>query len=95
VGRAGQTRSVFIFQAEDWEPARLRAIELGRSMEDSYLNESGERVSWRLVCVETLDLLGDDLLDGREVYSESVPLAGTMTTSPTRPEDSQPQQSGV
>jgi Domain of unknown function (DUF4288) len=87
-------RSVFVFRARDWESARERALELGRGAEESYLNGDGQRVERRLLGVETLDLLGDELVDGREVYVEVVPV-GESTGAAGRPEESRPSQSGV
>lgn len=95
LGPTDYVRSVFVFRAPDWETARMRAIELGRESENSYTNAEGEMVGWRLVRVETLDLLGDELIDGREVYSEPVPIEVEPVDPPLDPEDSRPAQSGV
>jgi hypothetical protein len=95
LGPTTYTRSVFVFRAGDWESARLRAIELGRAAEDTYDNPNGQRVEQRLVCVETLDLLDDELVDGREVYSEPLPVGEEPVDAVLHPEDSQPTQSGV
>jgi hypothetical protein len=88
-------RSVFVFQAPDWEPARLRAIELGRAREESYLNVDGKEVELSLVEVETLDCLGDEPVDSREVYFESVPTGETKIEGVFHPEDSKPGSTGV
>jgi hypothetical protein len=87
-------RSVFLLQAPDWDSARDRAIELGKGAEETHLNADRQQVTIRLAAVETLDLLGEEILDGREVYSEPTPL-GEDQVEMLRPEDSQPTQSGV
>jgi hypothetical protein len=94
-GPTDYVRSVFVFRAPDWESARARAIELGRQSEKAYANVEGERVDWRLMSVETLDLLGDEIIDGREVYSEPVPVGDESLDLVLHPEDSRPTQSGV
>jgi uncharacterized protein DUF4288 len=97
VGPTTYTRSVLVFKAADWEPARLRALELGRAHEATYENADGQRVARRLVEVETLDMLGDEIDDGREVYSEGVDVSDAAGRFQTidRPENSRPTQSGV
>jgi hypothetical protein len=95
VGPTTFTRSVLVFRAPDWESARMRAIELGRAAEDSYVNADEQRVTRRLISVETLDLLGDDITDGREVYSEPIPVGAELVPAVFDPEDSPPTQSGV
>jgi hypothetical protein len=97
VGPTTYTRSVFVFKAGDWDEARRQAIELGRRAEASYDNADGQHVSRQLLYVETLDMLGDEIQDGREVYSEPVEVTGDLETAlPTiRPEQSRPTQSGV
>jgi hypothetical protein len=94
-GPTTYTRSVLVFRAADWESARARAIELGRAAEDSYANAAGQRVERRLMRVETLDLLGDELVDGREVYSEFAPVGDEPFEGVLNPEDFRPTQSGV
>ena len=67
-------------------------------MERSYIGGAGEAVRWKLEMLETLDMLGDAITDGREIYCEPVDLDGTdaipfdMTF---HPENSEPDQSGV
>jgi hypothetical protein len=89
---AHDSRSVFVFQAGDWESARQRALELGRQAEEGYRNGAGEPVEKRLVRVETLDLLGDELVDGREVWWETLPVEKESFRTP---EDAEPSQTGV
>jgi hypothetical protein len=95
MGPVDDTRSVFIFRASDWELARERAIGLGRAAEESYVDGDGRRVERRLVRVETLDLLGDGLVDGREVYFERAPADDDASLANVDPEKSLPRQSGV
>jgi hypothetical protein len=68
-------RSLFVFQADESAAAHRRAVELGRELEATYNNQHDDTVRWQLVRVETLDVLGD-VLDGREVFSESAPYDG-------------------
>ncbi len=53
---------------------------------------------WRLEAVETIDLLGAEIVDGREVYAEPVDLdfgEAVAFDAEFRPEESEPGQSGV
>ena len=97
IGPTTYTRTVLVFRADSWEAAWLRAIELGRRAEAVYRNPEGREVSRRLLRVETLDMLGDQIDDGREVYSEPAEagIDATTTLTTVRPEDSRPTQSGV
>jgi hypothetical protein len=94
VDGVSDTRSVFVFRAQDWKSARARALELGRAAEEAYFNGDGQRVERRLLQVQTLDLLGDEIVDGREVYFEVV-FAEEQSDVADRPEESTPSQSGV
>lgn len=94
-GATTYTRSVFLFRAGDWDFARTRAMELGRTAEDAYKNADGQRVERRLMRVETLDLLDEELVDGREVYSEFVAVGDEPVDAVMSPEDWPPSQSGV
>jgi Domain of unknown function (DUF4288) len=89
------SRTVIVFEADDeWESARQRALALGRTKEQTYKNGDGATVVHRLVAVETLDVLGERLADGREVYFES--REATAGSLPSRsPEEIPPKQSGV
>src|SRR4051794_3040876 len=69
-------RSLFVFQADGFDAAHRRAVELGRAQESTYANTFGDVVRWQLVRVETLDVLGDVVDDGREVFSERVSYDG-------------------
>lgn len=91
-------RSVIVFRSKDWPEAKMRARALGQGMEDTYTNGAGEEVRWRLESVETLDLLGRVIADGREVYSEPTPLpTGEVFEFDTEfdPSGTEPTQSGV
>jgi hypothetical protein len=97
-GATRRSRSVVVFRAPDWPEARQRALEHGRIMERSFVGGTGQQVRWRLETVETLDLLGDAISDGREVYSEPVDLPeGEVIPfeAEFRPESPQPGQTGV
>jgi 3-methyladenine DNA glycosylase Mpg len=89
------TRSVFLVRGSDWEAAHHRAIDIARSMEDRYANEDGRLVSYVAAQVETLDLLGETIIDGREVYSESRRVESEDPVLAATLEISRPGQSGV
>lgn len=97
-GATHLSRSVIVFRAPDWPEAKARALDLGRGMESTYLGGTGKAVRWRLESIETLDLIGDTITDGREIYSEPMP---PPTDDPIpfdhlfAPETSEPGQSGV
>jgi hypothetical protein len=91
-----RSRSLVLLRAEDWEPARAKALELGRGQERQYVNALGEPVRWRLEALETLDWLGVDLPDGREVYAEPLdPPGGPEPPSEPDPTATRPEQTGV
>lgn len=97
-GAVRLARSVVVFRADDWQVAKQRAVEVGRSLERTYVGGAGKEVRWRLQEIETLDELGDSLEDGREVYSEPVELNGAAPPAfdaVFEPVQSQPGQSGV
>jgi len=73
----GATRymdSVYVFLERDFKRAKQRAIRLGKSQEEEYMNKYGERVRWRLKEVISLDIILSESLDGAEVYSEPIDL---------------------
>jgi hypothetical protein len=76
-----------------------RAVEIGRSREDNYLNAEGKRVAVKLGEIETLDMLASEDLDGLETYSEPVPAGPEdrklTVNSKFHPEVSKPTQTGV
>ena len=97
-GIVSEVRSVFVLRAEYFEDALPRAVEHGRGLERSFSNGDGERVRMKLIEIETLDLLGDMITDGREIYSESLDPAGDLPagSEPSYdPVNSKPTQSGV
>lgn len=61
--------SVVLVRADDFEAAFRAACEVGRGMEETYLNRDEERVRWAFERVATLDLLPERLMSGTEVYS--------------------------
>lgn len=98
VGITRMSRSVYVLRAHDFEDAFRRALDRSRREEESYENADGERVSWHLVDIETLDVLGESIEDGREVYSEPLPAppsAGDGAALDFRPEASEWGHSGV
>ncbi|WP_437290962.1 DUF4288 domain-containing protein [Sorangium sp. So ce406] len=87
--------SVHLFKASDFSDAMKRALDLGKAHEQEYLNADGKRVRWLLASVISLDLIGDDVMDGVEVYSEPVEVpAGEVVDFDHRfsPEKSEPTQ---
>jgi hypothetical protein len=91
-----RSRSLVLLRAADWEPARAKALELGRGQERQYVNGAGDPVRWRLEAVETLDMLGANLPDGREVYSEPLdPPDGAEPPPELDPAATSPEQTGV
>lgn len=64
-------------------------------MESHYIGGAGEDVQWSLEEVETLDMLGDVITDGREVYAESIDATVNYVRTTDGPDTSRPMQSGV
>jgi hypothetical protein len=64
---------VSLLSADGWEEARQKAILLGRSREETYLNSDGQRVRWAFDRLITLDCIGD-IHDGVEIYSQSAEI---------------------
>ena len=64
--------SVILMRATSFRDAFRRALEVGRQQEEEFVNEDGDRVRWRLKEIISLDIIGNEDLDGREVYSEPV-----------------------
>lgn len=91
--------SVVVFQAPEgqWDTAKAKAISVGRLQQQAYVNDDGEAVEWRLTAVGTLDYLGTELTDGREIYSEPRDAADAdiQSESAPRPEGSEPGSCGV
>jgi hypothetical protein len=95
---ASLSRSLIVFQENDWSEAKTRAIDIGYGMERSYIAGTGNEVRWRLEAIETLDMLGGLITDGREVYSEPMGLPEGRTVAfdaEFDPAGSDPGQSGV
>ena len=87
--------SVVLVRADDFPSACARAIEAGKLMEESFLNEAGARVSWRLKEVLTLDRIKASNLDGAEVFFETVDVPDSEKGTPDaqlRPEHSEPRE---
>lgn len=98
VGIVNNMGTVVVFRASSFDTAKRRALDLGHEKEVNYLNELQQHVSWRLTAVETLDMLGDEISDGREVYSEPNDVGTSNPADYHRefsPELSEPTQSGV
>jgi hypothetical protein len=98
MGGSRRVRTVVLLRAADWSEAKERAFQRGLDAERSYAGGAGEQVRWRLESIETIDLLGEEMGDGREVYSEPVDLGVSEAIAfdaEFRPEESEPGQSGV
>jgi hypothetical protein len=95
---ASLSRSLIVFQEEDWSEAKTRAVDIGHGMERTYTGGTGDEVRWRLEAIETLDMLGDLITDGQEVYSEQINLPegrAVAFDAEFDPARSDPGQSGV
>lgn len=93
-----RSRSVVILRAPgaDFERARAIALSMGRDMQRDYLNVDGKLVRWALENVETVDWIGPELEDGREVYHEfSDEVPRNEIAWPLEPDGSAPAVSGV
>lgn len=73
-GATGYRDSVFLIQAADFDDAFRRALEVGRAEERTYVNANGVNLRWALTEVISVDWLGEQLEDGKEVYSEPLEL---------------------
>ena len=98
-GQSSFWRSVFVFRAIDRQAAKAKALELGRALEDDYLNGSGARVKNVLNRVDTLDELGEEIEDGLEVWSEGIlvdePPFNPFAEPPIDLDNSEPGSAGV
>jgi hypothetical protein len=94
-----EAESVVLLRAPDadWDSAFQRAISLGRGLERSYTNGDGEQVAWRLREIRTLDQIGTEITDGREIHFTVLPFSSDapLTAEDLRPEEARPGQSGV
>ena len=98
VGAVESEESVWVFRAADWDDAKRRLLELGRTQDTEYENADGRRVRWTLATLERLDELDDELGD-REVYSKisaiDPPDESVVIDQRFSPEVSNPRSSGV
>lgn len=88
---------VFLVQAADRERAFARALEIGRSKEETYVNGDDEPVVWLFAEVLTLDQIRTDL-DGAEIFSvvSRVPPGGKSASEHAfSPEESTPGLTGI
>lgn len=69
-GEIGGMQSTHLIRAEDYDDAFEKAIAVGKSLEESYVGGSGGSVDWKFTEIVTLDRIGDELVDGVEVYSQ-------------------------
>ena len=67
--------SIFIFKSTDFDAAFEKALQLGRNLENTYLNADNQQVVWKLKEIISLDIIREKSLDGAEIYSEPVALA--------------------
>jgi len=83
--------SVVVFRAADWERVFARALAIGREM-GGELRERRERASRTSAPRSSeLDQLGEELTDGREVFSTRASSARRTVVDPPRPEESEPE----
>jgi hypothetical protein len=94
-----EAESVVLLRAPDgdWDSAFQRAVSLGRGLERRYTNGDGQQVAWRLREIRTLDQIGTEITDGREVHFtvSSFSSDAPLTAADLRPEEARPGQSGV
>jgi hypothetical protein len=98
IGSVDTMRSIVVFRSADFDTALLRALEIGRGMEASSASDRGGGVRWYFMEIETVDMLGEALEDGREVHSRILPIpSGFAEEFPQTfaPEKSKPGYSGV
>jgi hypothetical protein len=93
-----EAESVVLLRAPggDWDSAFERALTVGRGLERNYVNEDGEPVRWRLRNIRTLDELGTEIADGREVFFKADAISSDrVMLAELRPEETRPGQTGV
>lgn len=98
IGATRRFRSLVLLTAADWGEANQKALTLGREMERDYAGGTGEQIRWRLEGIDTIDEIGGEVSDGREVYAEPVELRpGEFIPfeAEFRPAETEPGQSGV
>lgn len=86
-GATGYRDSIFLIRAADFDDAFRRALEVGRAEERTYVNANGVNLRRALAEVISVDWLGEQLEDGKEVYSEpstsrSIPSSALTRGSP-------------
>lgn len=90
---------VRLVRAASFEDAFRRAVEVGTSAEQTYLNGDRERVRWALKEILTLDVLSSRLADGAEVFSWMPEIEAKDRTllwdATFDPAHSNPSQTGV
>jgi hypothetical protein len=87
--------SVYVFRSADFQTAFKRALELGKSQENTYFNVDKQKVVWKLTAIVSLDMITAESLSGAEVYSEPVDRAPGETfpmDAALHPEHSEPTQ---
>ena len=87
-----QDIQIYIVKAGDFDEAFKKAIEIGKSEEQDYINEFGNKVKWVFKEVEAITRLGDSVL-GIEISSRMEgfnPENPIAYETPFRPEKSDP-----
>jgi len=75
-------RKIYLINVLDNEVPDEKANSMGKQLEHEYLNENGERVTWRMKSIlEIQELCEKDIYDGMEVFSR---LQTSENTSPDR-----------
>lgn len=93
-----RSRSLVVLQArhQDFGHATSLALEKGRALQSDHLNSEGKRVTSTLERVETVDALGSEIADGREIYHEFSELfSWAELPDALDPSAAAPYQSGV
>ena len=88
--------SIYIFRSAGFEEAFHKALEIGRALENHYVNGDQRTVEWKLKEIISLDIISSEFLEsGTEVYSEPVeplPSEQRLIDYDFHPESSQPTQ---
>jgi Domain of unknown function (DUF4288) len=95
IGGDLMSEDVYLMRAKDFANAFERALSIGRAAEREYRNSSGQRVSWQLKEILSLDVVSNQDLDGAEICAEGfhLDLAGRIPVGTTfKPEASKPRQ---
>jgi hypothetical protein len=72
---------VHLIRAQNKAAAFEKALKLGFTHEQTYLNGENQRVRWAFKSVISLDSLGNLELDGLEIYSQPIDINAGETAA--------------